>query len=265
MGDQPNHGAGLAHTRGVTDVSGVLRAERERAGLTLEEISDRTKIKVTLLQALERGDFDRLPGEFFTRAFLRTYARELRLSPDEVVAAYDARHGRVIPEKPEEQVAPVRSIDASDDRRLFLPSPRSAWPTIALAAAILVVISVMNRTDSRPPVDDVPVGTAGQAKAAEPAPVTPSVPKPPERLTIEIQPSRVMWVAGTADGKRVIYRLVEPGERVRLDAQNDFWFRVGDAGAFVYSINGSPSKPLGSPGEVREVTINRENYKALGQ
>ena len=250
---------------GVTDVSGVLRAERERAGLTIEEISSRTKIKVTLLRALERGEFEQLPGEFFTRAFIRTYARELRLSPDQIVAAYDGRYGPPAPGEglPSERPAarPAAPVSSAAERRAFLPSPRSVWPTIGLAAGILVVLSVMNRTSPPDLKQAGVVGTSGvAAEAAPPAPASSHPPVVPEKLTIEIRPTRVMWVAGTADGKRVIYRLVEPDERVRLEAQNEFWFRVGDAGAFVYSVNGSPPTALGSPGEVREFSINRENF-----
>ena len=253
---------------GVTDVSGVLRAERERAGLTIEEISSRTKIKVTLLQALERGSFEQLPGEFFTRAFIRTYARELHLSADEIVAAYDAQHGPAPGEdsaaEPTPAPPPLGAI-APVDGRLFLPSPRSVWPTIGLAAVILIVVSVMNRPSPNGVNQAGVVGTTGAIEEANPAPapLPPPMPTPPGKLTIDIQPTRVMWVAGTADGKRVIYRLVEPGERVRLDAANEFWFRVGDAGAFVYSVNGSPARPLGDPGEVREFTLNRQNYEDL--
>lgn len=254
---------------GVTDVSGVLRAERERAGLTIEEISARTKIKVTLLQALEQGSFEQLPGEFFTRAFIRTYARELHLPPDEIVGAYDARHGSA--PTGEDSVAervpapPPPGAMAPADGRLFLPSPRSVWPTIGLAAVILIVVSVMNRPAPNGVNQAGVVGTTGAVAEAKSAPAPLPPPTRPEKLTIDIQPTRVMWVAGTADGKRVIYRLVEPGERVRLDAQDEFWFRVGDAGAFVYSVNGSPAKPLGGPGEVREFTLNRENYEDLRQ
>jgi transcriptional regulator with XRE-family HTH domain len=251
----------------VTDVAGALRAARERAGLSLAEISARTKIKVAFLEAIERSDFERLPGTFFTRTFLRTYAREVRVSPDEVVAAYDAMLAPVIPET----VAPKAAAPAPtttfrphvQQRSFMLSSPRSVWPTIALGVAIIAVVSLITRPKSDAPTEAQPVGTFGVA-ASTPSPSSVPQPSPPQKLTIDIRPSRTLWVAGMADGKRVIYRLVEPGEHVRIDAHEDLWFRVGDAGAFVYSINGSPDKPLGSPGEVRELRITRDNYRQLG-
>ncbi|MDQ3486676.1 MAG: helix-turn-helix domain-containing protein, partial [Acidobacteriota bacterium] len=54
----------------MADVAARLRTARVQAGLTIEDLSARTKIKPAALAAIECGDFDRLPGEFFTRAFL---------------------------------------------------------------------------------------------------------------------------------------------------------------------------------------------------
>jgi cytoskeletal protein RodZ len=247
----------------VVDVSGRLRAAREGAGLTIEEVSARTKINATFLRAIERGEFDRLPGAFFARAFLKTYARELHLPPDEIVAAYDARFlpapdgldGGATTAALERTVS-GHGVESS---RPLIAATGGAWPLAILVAAVLVVVSVMNRPTSGGSNEPRPTGTTGVADAtAAPSPAPPA-PAAPEKLTIEIRPSRTIWVAGEADGLRVVYRLVEPGERVRAEARNELWFRVGDAGGFDYSINGSPGKPVGGSGEVREFRITREN------
>jgi cytoskeletal protein RodZ len=250
----------------VTDLSGALRAAREQAGLTVEEVSERTKIKVPFIQAIERADFERLPGEFFTRAFLRTYARELHLPPDEIVAAYDARTGRapVAPAQPAaaERQAPVRV--RFDEPSLALRSPHRAWPTVAVVAAVLAVVWAVNRQPPDAAVPAQPIGTSGVVEAAvPPEPAKAAVTKAPQTLKIEIRPARVMWVAAAADGKRVLYRLLQPGEVVKLEATDEFWFRMGDAGAFEYSVNGVPGKPLGASGEVREVQITRDSLASF--
>jgi len=46
-----------------------------RVGLSLSEISARTKIRTALLEAIEREDFDRLPSGLLARGLLRAYAR----------------------------------------------------------------------------------------------------------------------------------------------------------------------------------------------
>jgi len=246
----------------VTDVSGRLRAARERAGLRIEDISARTKIKVPLLQAIERGEFEQLPGEFFTRAFLRTYARELRLSPDEIVRDYDASRAPAEPPgglSPAERSGPERA--SSFPQALPVPLARNLGPLAALATVLLVVVFAMTRTEPAEMSEPEAVGTAG---LDEPAKAPPTAPQTvPEKLIFEIRPSSVIWVTATADGKRVIYRLLQPGERVTVEARNEVSFRVGDAGAFDYSINGAPGKSPGAPGEVREFQITRDNYSAF--
>ena len=66
-------------------------------------------------------------------------------------------------------------------------------------------------------------------------------------------------MTGYADGKRVLFRNIAAGERVELEG-TELSFRVGDAGAFEYTINGAAGRPPGSSGEVREFRITRDNY-----
>ena len=65
-----------------------LRVERERCGLTLEAIAHSTKIKQSLLAALERGDVSAWPGGLFRRAHLRDYVSAIGLAPEPLVAEF---------------------------------------------------------------------------------------------------------------------------------------------------------------------------------
>src|SRR5712692_3512049 len=62
-----------------------LRETRERKGITLRQIANATKISVGALEALERNDISRLPGGIFSRAFVRSYASQVGLDPEETV------------------------------------------------------------------------------------------------------------------------------------------------------------------------------------
>jgi transcriptional regulator with XRE-family HTH domain len=66
-----------------------LRAERERRGISLDSIAEKTKIKKSFLDSLERGDFSKWPaGTVFRRAYVRDYAAAIGLSPDSVVVDF---------------------------------------------------------------------------------------------------------------------------------------------------------------------------------
>ena len=62
-----------------------LRQQREKRGISLKAISDQTKIKLSLLEGLERDDISQWPSGIFRRAYVRTYAHAIGLNPDVVV------------------------------------------------------------------------------------------------------------------------------------------------------------------------------------
>jgi transcriptional regulator with XRE-family HTH domain len=65
-----------------------LRQQRERRQISLATIAANTKIPLSLLQALERGDVSRWPSGLFRRAFIRSYAQAIGLDPDEIVQEF---------------------------------------------------------------------------------------------------------------------------------------------------------------------------------
>lgn len=70
-----------------------LRREREMRGVTLEEISESTKISTRMLKALETDQFSELPGGIFTRNFIRAYAQYLGLDEEHALAEYKRAAG----------------------------------------------------------------------------------------------------------------------------------------------------------------------------
>ncbi len=68
----------------------ALREEREARNISIEEIASATKIVPRYLEALERDHLDMMPGGFFIRGIIRTYAKAIGLDGDEVLARYRA-------------------------------------------------------------------------------------------------------------------------------------------------------------------------------
>jgi len=62
-----------------------MRLARESRGVSLGQIADTTKLSKAALEALERNDISRLPGGIFSRAFVRSYASEIGMDPEETV------------------------------------------------------------------------------------------------------------------------------------------------------------------------------------
>jgi len=70
-----------------------LQREREMRGITLEQMSEATKITTRCLRALEEEEFDRLPGGIFNKGFVRAYARHLGIDEDQAIADFVAASG----------------------------------------------------------------------------------------------------------------------------------------------------------------------------
>jgi transcriptional regulator with XRE-family HTH domain len=62
-----------------------LRQQREKREISLKAISDQTKIKLSLLEGLERDDISQWPSGIFRKAYVRSYAKAIGLNPDVVV------------------------------------------------------------------------------------------------------------------------------------------------------------------------------------
>ncbi len=65
-----------------------LREARERQKVSLHAIAEKTNISVRFLDAIEKGQFDKLPGGIFTRGFIRSYASQVGLDPDAAVEQF---------------------------------------------------------------------------------------------------------------------------------------------------------------------------------
>lgn len=75
----------------ATDIGFRLRQARETRGLTLRDIAASTKISMTALVAMEHNDFARLPGGVFRKAYVKAFAAEVGLNPDELAREYRDR------------------------------------------------------------------------------------------------------------------------------------------------------------------------------
>lgn len=112
-----------------------LRAARERRGLTLRVMADSTKISVRALEALERDDIAHLPGGIFSRAFVRAYALQVGLDPEQTIAEFMAKFpdDSVTQGHPRTRAKSIVDELEEDARRGRWPS---TWVMMAGAAAL---------------------------------------------------------------------------------------------------------------------------------
>jgi cytoskeleton protein RodZ len=118
----------------MADVGTRLRDERERRGIGIDEIEAETRIRAKFLLAIEEGRFDVLPGPAYVRAFVRGYAEQLGLDPQELVAELNTRP---------DMAADVAVMSPRQVARVPLLDRRGrigAWLIAAVIVAILVAV-----------------------------------------------------------------------------------------------------------------------------
>jgi transcriptional regulator with XRE-family HTH domain len=266
------------------DVGATLRRARNQKRLTLNELSRATKISVGKLQALEDNDFDRLPALVYTRGFLRSYAREVGLDPDETVDQYLAQidetttlaeaEGREEPPELGEPVAWQRRAANAPMAPLRIQIDLKSLPRPAMAAAaVLLAVALIAAFAWRGGDGGEQIATAEAVHDAETAEGSAAAPgndathaanvATDDPLRIELKTTGPCWVSASADRAPVLARLLQAGERETIEAKDEFVLRVGDPSTISLTINGAPLRPLGQAGMPVTVQINRDNYREL--
>lgn len=113
---------------------GDLRRERELREVSLQEISEATKISMKFLHAIEENQFDLLPGGVFNVGFIRAYATHIGVDDDEMVNNYLFHIQQLQAENGEESDlgAASRSTGQSSGRLM-------AWIIVALVVVAAAV------------------------------------------------------------------------------------------------------------------------------
>jgi cytoskeletal protein RodZ len=244
-----------------------LRHARVARNRSLDDISRATKISPSMLAAIETENFDRVPGGLFRRGYLRAYAHEVGLNPDEVVQAYRDEFEPAPPEPGGQQTAakPARIRLAAEDDVLTRSRPLVELGVIALIAAICFSF-VVRSSNPAPPAD-----TGGSAAASPPVAAasdrsvatTGSAETAPAEIKVEMRATGPCWVEAIAGGKRLVARLMNEGDTETVTVRNDVSLRVGDPATLSYTINGMRGRPFGPAGKPAWVQINPTNYKGF--
>ena len=72
------------------ELGATLRQERERRGLSVEEVADRLKLMPRVVRAIEQGDFGELPQAAYARGFVKAYGNLLALDTEQLYAGLEA-------------------------------------------------------------------------------------------------------------------------------------------------------------------------------
>lgn len=228
----------------MSELGQVLQRAREEKGITLDDIQRVTKIQRRYLEAIERGHFHVLPGHFYARAFIKSYAEAVGLDPQHLMEHFQSD---LPAQPPTEQVERLRRRRISSSNN---PLQASRWIAKALLVLFVALIfgvtyvAIVNNnggaTTQPIPSDTVPPGagvvTPGQGAGA--SPIT-QQPEPPSNVETPTAPAPGSAMAApqvtvsfeSQQGSLFQYSL-HGGETIAVKlkgTQDRSWYGVGEA------------------------------------
>ena len=133
-------------------VGEALAEARYRAGLTVDEVSERTRIRETVIRCIEQDDYDACGGDLYVHGYVRAIAGAIGIDAQPLIREYDL--GRA--EGPGSADAVADRADTSTDPAATNTDPAAADTDPAATSFDLPVVSA----DPAPTVDDLPAITA---------------------------------------------------------------------------------------------------------
>jgi cytoskeleton protein RodZ len=275
----------------------LLKTERERLGLSREQITEMTRMRTQVVAAIENEAWNSLPPPVFVRGFLRSYAKVLGISQETVINLYT----KVVPaESP--GLGPHLEPSGSRSRRAWL---------VVLGLALAIAVYGMwhfypssQVSQGSREIEKRDQGVASQSapsdKEVSPVPSQPAVESPPPVRAAEeplkpepdvVQsasqdrpseqpggetPARDQqndgdgwlsltgivkertWVRITIDGKEEKEYIFQPGSRPQWRGRESFYMLIGNAAGIDFDLNGKRVGNLGTPGQVIRLTLPKD-------
>ncbi|MRR11945.1 helix-turn-helix domain-containing protein, partial [bacterium] len=133
-----------------------LAAARRSSGKTLVEIEAATRIRAKMLEALEKGQYDKLPSPAYIRGYIISVSKFLELDPGPLLEAYASETGN---RTNREQLRTPIPVVPTRERQHAIP-PRTALliagAIVALVLAVWLIGRIANGPEKLPPVPNVP-------------------------------------------------------------------------------------------------------------
>ncbi|WP_245841786.1 helix-turn-helix domain-containing protein [Sphingomonas lenta] len=228
---------------GPMSVGETLRAAREAQGLSIDDISTRTRVPVRHLEAVEASDFKALPSPTYAVGFSRAYARAVGLSDSQIAAQVRTEVNRIGPRKPE-----YMPQEVADPARV--PGRGIAVVAAGLALALLVLGALwfLSTRFTGAEADGEGTTPANAVVAAVPAAATPAAPPPAQTGgQVSLVATDDVWLRVHDDADRTLFiGNMKAGDRFDVPATaNDPKIDVGRPDKLQVTLNGSNVPPLG--------------------
>jgi cytoskeleton protein RodZ len=262
----------------------TLSAARVAAGLSIDDVSAKSRLRATVIRAIEDDDFAPCGGDFYARGHIRTFASIVGADPVALVAEYDATVAAVDDAPLSGQLIDSGASGGTIGRKADRRAPR--WGATAAGAALVLIIVVVAVQLAGKHKNSPTSQASGVAPISSPSPsVTPSltpspvasapvtlpsttpattspVASPPTsavadagvQIVLKVTTSKCWVLASSSDGAELYQGILEPGESKTFSDPQKISLKLGNAPATDLTVNGVDIGPPPSKGSVTSIS-----------
>jgi transcriptional regulator with XRE-family HTH domain len=205
----------------------LLKKEREKAGLTQQQVGEALKLRPSIIDAIENEQWDRLPHAVFVKGFVKSYAKLLKVNLEEIPEAYNS-----ISSVKDSIELPLENENSRKKRIIWISL------IVFLVAITMLAILYKNSSKKRPL-------TPRKSGATVLRPLnkilTVYVKRPVHfPVILKLRTKKRIWLSIAIDKYAPERYMLEPGEYVCWQARESFELAAGDASGIELWINGIP-------------------------
>lgn len=266
-------------------VGEVLKREREKQNLSIDDVEKGTSIRATYIDYIEKGIYDELPGEVYTKGFIRNYAKFLKLDPAQLIAQYNDEQGVapavievVQPQKSKRRVSllevgkDISSTGINEDSAGAVP-----WGKMLKITAMLLVaggiiaggITLLSTINDKSAVttitrDNTPQGNETNANNAnqenKPGNAVATANAPVNEVAVSVKLKDRCWLWVEVDGKTAYEGILTTGATEKWQGKDSVVLHMGNAGAVELTVNGKTFDKVGGVGEVLVLSLDKTSH-----
>ena len=224
-------------------IGDTLAEARREGGLTVSQVSQQTRIRETIINAIERGDFSACGGDFYARGHIRSIAGVVGADPVPLIREYDEEHG------PPGNMRAAEIFEPATPIKIHEPRPFGLGKILALALLAVIgygayyFVSTHGHHPSASQAATLHPAAAPSHAAAPAAKPTTAAPTGPPESVIRLTAFQDCWVGlKNANGKYVYERIVPAGKTVTWREQHPVSMVLGNPMGIRLSVNGKTQK-----------------------
>jgi cytoskeleton protein RodZ len=257
-------------------IGSILRQEREKKKLKLEEIAEKLKIRPQYLEAMENDQFELLPGKLYQRSFLKSYVQFLDLDQSHIMKMFDQyeKSRRTLRKEPVEILPEEKKLSEESPTLSSEPQPRKSragyWLAISAGLALGIICLIYLAKPGMKKKHDIALEESvvkAESLMTKPEVVDTTTfawrldnlfASSPE-MVLRIEAKGDSWVKVIADKKTLFSGFIAAEMAIEFKAHEYFSINLGKNEGVETYLNGMKMDTL----EKGVYRLDRENYKSF--